>query len=88
MKNAHEYLEYLKEHPEERELTRTMAPAELQAHVKELGFEFTFEELQDEMELGVELSEDALDAAGGVCDGHCGMTCEYENICSNDTRCS
>ena len=87
MKNAHDYLEYLKEHPEERELTRTMASAELQAHVKELGFEFTPEELQDEMELGVELSEDALDAAGGAsgdkgdgsCEGHCGATCEHNN---------
>ena len=81
MKNAHEYLEYLKEHPEERELTRTMAPADLQAHVKELGFEFTFEELRDEMELGVELSEDALNASGGSCEGHCGQTCEGKTSC-------
>ena len=84
MKNARDYLEYLKENPEERELTRTLAPADLQAHVRELGFEFTPEELQDEMELGVELAADALDAAGGAsgdagdgtCDGHCGQTCE------------
>ena len=83
MKNAHDYLEYLEEHPEERELTRTMAPADLQAHIRELGFEFTPEELQDEMELGVELSEDELDAAGGAsgdgpCSGHCGKACETE----------
>ena len=84
MKNAHDYLEYLKEHPEERELTRTMATADLQAHVRELGFQFTLKELQDEMELGVELSEDALNAAGGVCDGHCGHTCEREYICTTD----
>ena len=87
MKNAHDYLEYLNENPEERELTRTMAPADLQAHIKELGFEFTPEELQEEMELGVELSEDALDAAGGsdelLCDGHCGTTCEYEEVKCN-----
>ena len=92
MKNAHDYLEYLGEHPEERELTRTMAPADLQEHVRGLGFEFTPEELQDEMELGVELSEDALDAAGGAsgdkgdgsCEGHCGKTCEYNNNCTNE----
>ena len=95
MKNAHDYLEYLNENAEERELTRTLAPADLQAHVRELGFEFTFEELRDEMELGVELAEDTLDAAGGAsgdtgdgsCSGHCGKTCEkdwveYENCAS------
>ena len=83
MKNAHDYLEYFKENLEERELTRTLAPADLQAHVRELGFEFTPKELQDEMELGVELSEDALDAAGGSCEGHCGQTCEYNKTCED-----
>jgi len=86
MKNARDYLAYLQEHPEERELSRTLAPAEMEQHVKELGFEFTPEELRDEMELGVELAEDDLDTmSGGACTGHCGSSCENHDSCpSND----
>jgi len=79
MKNAHDYLAYMQEHPEERELSRTLSPAQMVQHIRELGFEFTPAELQEEMELGVELVEEDLDAvSGGSCSGHCGMTCETD----------
>ena len=52
--------------------------------MRELGFDFTHEELQAEMETLRELSEDELDeTAGGVmCEGHCGATCE-----NNQSKC-
>jgi len=83
MKNARDYLAYMQEHPEEREFSRTLPPAEMEQHVKELGFEFTPAELQEEMELGVELAEEDLEAmSGGDCSGHCGSSCEtYDSYC-------
>jgi len=65
MKNARDYLAYMQEHPEERELISTLLPAEKEQHIKELGFEFTLAELQEEIECGVELSEEILDAMNG-----------------------
>ena len=76
MKDVRDYMEYLKNNPEERELVRSFSPEERAQHVGELGFEFTEQEFLNEMELAVELSQDDLDAvAGGKC---CGKTCEED----------
>lgn len=76
-KTAKEYLQFLKENSEERALTRELAPEDYEKHVRELGYDFTHEELQTEMETFRELSEDELEAtSGGACQGHCGQTCE------------
>ena len=78
-KTAKEYLQFLKENSEERALTRELAPEDYEKHVRELGFDFTSEELHAEMETLRELGEDELEeTSGGICKGHCGFTCENQ----------
>ena len=81
-KTAKEYLQFLKENPEERALTRELAPEDYEKHVREMGYDFTPEELQAEMETQRELSEDELETTAGggsICEGHCGFTCELKS---------